>query len=449
MHEGKSILFILSVCALLVLGSTAFAGRLPDTGSPDDHICNPHSYADFGNGVIKDTVTGLMWQQATAPGISDGTYTWQQAVAYCDNLTLGGYDDWRLPTIQELSMLVDSGVSLSSPTVSPTIDATFFPDTRTDVYYWTSTAFAGNSGQAWTVDFFFGLVDYDNNKTTNSYAVRAVRGVQSTNNFIDNGDGTITDKGSGLVWEKSTGTRSYTWAKAKAYCDTLTLGGKSDWRLPTRNELQSIVDYTRYNPAINRVYFPDTASSEYWSSTKVAISDNETLIKYYWYVGFNNGEVDSISTTMQDMLSVRAVRAGQCGPQDNCTDADGDGYFVGEGCTPVDCDDTDWTIHEGCAAAPCTLKIVPAQISSMGIFFAHIIPFIISADKESGINFGTFLVSFSSDFIHCLARVKLGSRIIIGLYVVNPFRVEKGDTTVQVEIYGRTPDFRCAHFTVK
>jgi hypothetical protein len=442
MQLSRSICILLA-CALLVWGSAAFAGLVPDTGQSADPTCNPHSYIQPGTGVIKDTVTGLMWQQTTAPGMSDGTYSWQQAEDYCENLALGGYDDWRLPTIQELSTLVDSGVSLSSETVNPTINMTFFNETVPS-NYWTKTLFTGNSNQAWTVDFSTGSVDYDD-KTTNSYAVRAVRGEQTANNFIDNGDGTITDTGSRLVWEKTKGTSTYTWAQAKAYCENLTLGGNSDWRLPTRNELQSIVEYTQYNPAINKAFFPDTISTEFWSSTKVTWDYED----YNWYVGFNDGEVNIISTTNQDMLSVRAVRTVQCGPSDNCTDADGDGYFAGEGCMPADCDDSDWKSHEGCDAAPCSLMIIPAQISTMEIFFVQVIPFIISADKESFIDFGTFSVSFNSDFIHCLVRVKFGPRIIIGLCVVNPFSVEKGDTHVNVIIYGSNPDTRCAAFTVK
>jgi hypothetical protein len=136
-------------------------------------------------------------------------------------------------------------------------------------------------------------------------------------------------------------------------------------------------------------------------------------------------------------------------PADNCTDADGDGYFAGKGCTPFDCDDTDWKIHEGCEAAPCTLNIVPKQISRLGSFIVPVVPFIISAESESDINFGTYSVSFSSDAIRCLIRVRIGTRIIIGFYAVNPFKLEQGDTTAEVEMYGQSPDTRCAAFVVK
>ena len=90
--------------------------------------------------------------------------------------------------------------------------------------------------------------------------------------FIDNGDGTVSDTTTGLMWQKATAPGTYTWQQALAYCENLVLpaGGYSDWRLPDRNELQSLVDYSRYNPAINTTYFPNTVASYYWSSTTLA-----------------------------------------------------------------------------------------------------------------------------------------------------------------------------------
>ena len=143
--------FNLSWCGLLLCCWATLVISTLYTVQADTLPSASGSYADLGGGVIKDNATGLVWQQDTAPG----TYTWQQAIEYCENLILGGYDDWRLPTIKELSTLVDSGVSLSSQNYNPTIDATFFPDTRPD-FYWSLTAFAGNLVKAWTVDFFSG-----------------------------------------------------------------------------------------------------------------------------------------------------------------------------------------------------------------------------------------------------------------------------------------------------
>ena len=125
--------------------------------------------------------------------------------------------------------------------------------------------------------------------------------------FIDNGNGTITDTGTGFMWQKATAPGTYTWEQALTYCENLTLGGYSDWRLPNRNELQSIVDYSRYNPTIDTTFFPGTVASYYWSSTTGATSTGGA-----WDVGFDGGYVGGYGKTYGDY--VRAVRGGQSGP---------------------------------------------------------------------------------------------------------------------------------------
>jgi len=124
--------------------------------------------------------------------------------------------------------------------------------------------------------------------------------------YRDNGDGTVTDLNTGLMWQKGdtqndAGFRS--WQGACDYCATLNLpsGGYSDWRLPNRRELISIVFYGRYNPAINTTYFPNCHSFNYWSSSSSAHYPGRA-----WYVAFYNGKVDE---DPKDFLNyVRCVR---------------------------------------------------------------------------------------------------------------------------------------------
>ncbi len=126
----------------------------------------------------------------------------------------------------------------------------------------------------------------------------------TTPSYTDNGDGTITDNVTGLTWQKQDDATARTWANAGVYCDASTLGGYSDWRLPSRMELVSIVDYGRYSPAINATYFPGTSSSSYWSSTTTAYSTS-----YAWYVDFDYGY--SSNTNNAYSYYVRCVRGGQ------------------------------------------------------------------------------------------------------------------------------------------
>jgi len=85
--------------------------------------------------------------------------------------------------------------------------------------------------------------------------------------YIDNGDGTITDTITGLMWQKADyGDISF--ENATIYTDTLTLAGHTDWRLPTAHESFSIMNLDVTNPAMNKVYFPLSAAEYWWSSTK-------------------------------------------------------------------------------------------------------------------------------------------------------------------------------------
>jgi hypothetical protein len=124
--------------------------------------------------------------------------------------------------------------------------------------------------------------------------------------YIDNGNGTVTDSATGLIWQKcsrgqgttlgncSTGNISFnTWSSAIIYCEGLTLGGRSDWRLPNINELGSIIDYIKSsNPIIDSTAFPNTRSDGYWSSSTSAQSTGSA-----WYINFSNGYVDYNSKT--------------------------------------------------------------------------------------------------------------------------------------------------------
>lgn len=100
-------------------------------------------------------------------------------------------------------------------------------------------------------------------------------------NYTDNKNGTITDNYTGLVWKKcvqgfsgndcKTGSPSYRdWGKSRAECDNLVFAGKSDWRLPTLKELESIVDSSVYSPAINKNFFVKTPDGPYWTATSPA-----------------------------------------------------------------------------------------------------------------------------------------------------------------------------------
>lgn len=83
--------------------------------------------------------------------------------------------------------------------------------------------------------------------------------------YQDNGNQTVTDKRTGLVWIDSEEGIQRPWKEAVSYCDDLDFSGQTDWRLPTKIELESIVDYSRLFSAINQ--FMSCESSFYWTVT--------------------------------------------------------------------------------------------------------------------------------------------------------------------------------------
>lgn len=114
--------------------------------------------------VVNDTKTGLMWQDDAV----GSTMTWANAITTCENLTLGGYSDWRLPNIRELKSITDR--TRANPAISPNFTAIV-----SDIY-WSSTTHASSSSGAWIVNFLNGSGGW-NNRTGSNY-VRCVRAGQ-------------------------------------------------------------------------------------------------------------------------------------------------------------------------------------------------------------------------------------------------------------------------------
>ena len=132
---------------------------------------------------------------------------------------------------------------------------------------------------------------------------RHATGCSPEGRFVDNGDGTVTDHCTGLMWQKDTGNSGnpLNWCGALAYCENLELAGHEDWRLPNVRELQSIVDYGRVAPSIDPVF--GALPSGYWSSTSYAGTPSIAN-----YVGFHGGTVNRDAKAIAG--PVRAVRSG-------------------------------------------------------------------------------------------------------------------------------------------
>ncbi|MCW5200383.1 DUF1566 domain-containing protein [Desulfobulbus sp. F4] len=138
--------------------------------------------------------------------------------------------------------------------------------------------------------------------------------------MTDNGDGTVTDSKTGLMWKKcleeisggncenGSAAGSFTWQQALQQPGTVNASGGfasyTDWRLPNIRELRSLVEEQCYHPAINLNHFPNTPGSDVWSGSPDAADPG-----YAWYVIFDYGS--SYLNRRDDTNAVRLVRGGQ------------------------------------------------------------------------------------------------------------------------------------------
>jgi hypothetical protein len=140
-------------------------------------------------------------------------------------------------------------------------------------------------------------------------------GCSSAAFFADNGDGTVTDGCTGLMWQKDTADEDgqpaeLEWCRALSYCENLSFAGHDDWRLPNVRELQSLADYGRFDPSIDPVFgaVPDF----YWSSTTsyffIDDPDDPEARDSAWGVYFYDGDV--CPDFKGSGFYVRAVRGG-------------------------------------------------------------------------------------------------------------------------------------------
>jgi len=301
-------------------------------------------FKDNGD-TVTDKLTGLEWTKDANTG---GAMIWYQALGYVKTLNTGDHDDWRLPNVNELENLVDFVVyNLPLPT-NP------FSNVQSCCYWSSTTDIAStDTSGAWIAGIdggdggfyksYYGVRTYvwpvrggqcglagnsiiclPKTGQTTSYAAGDDGDIQAgvvwpSPRFADHGD-TITDKLTGLVWTKNAnlagGTK--TWQQAFDYVKMLNTGGHSDWRLPNRRELLSLVDYAQYNPALPKNYpFTNVQLDNYWSSTS-----SEGYTDRAWRIYMYDGGVDYLGKTSNGC--VWPVRGGQIGLFDNL-DINGNG----------------------------------------------------------------------------------------------------------------------------
>ncbi|NQT91887.1 MAG: DUF1566 domain-containing protein [Lentisphaerae bacterium] len=292
------------------------------------------SYTVSGDGLtVYDHITQLTWTQSPDTDEDgdidvDDKKTYAEAPGYVATLnaaTYGGYSDWRVPSIKELYSLMDfrgtdPNVEGTDTTgLVPFIDTNYFAfgygDTNAgerviDSQFVTTTLYVTNVMNGQPAMFGVNLADgrIKGYPTTKGHYVLCVRGNTNygINAFGDNGDGTVTDRATGLMWQQADSGSGMLWGAALAYAEGLELAGYRDWRLPNAKELQSILDYTRSpdttgSAAIDPVFSCTQISNEYpaidypwyWSSTTHVRQGGSGSSGAYVCFGRGTGYMDS------------------------------------------------------------------------------------------------------------------------------------------------------------
>jgi quinol monooxygenase YgiN len=277
-------------------------------------------FVDNGNGTVTDKLTDLIWLKDAD---FFGEVTWEQALQKAQHLAggSGGLNDgskagdWRLPNIREIQTVIDYG------TGHPILPAGHpFKNAKMSIY-WTSTTLTAAPTLAWMTTLGIGPTVFDLKINDNRmWPVRGTGRVAQTGQkvgwdahgqpvadlegtgqdgetqagvpapnprFVDNQDGTVTDRLTGLVWLKNAdafGLR--TWDQALAACNSLSMfdhglgdgSAPGDWRLPNIKEIESLVDYGNVGPSIPAGHpFANVRPSSYWTSTSVANAPTQAM----------------------------------------------------------------------------------------------------------------------------------------------------------------------------
>ena len=273
-----------------------------------------YSFTAVTGGCVLDNITGLMWEVKTTDG---GLRDWNKTYTNFDSTTnaqigfgsnptiptqsdidaatnsvgfmnavnaqnLCGYNDWRIPTADELQSIVDYSVS-TYPISHPTIDETWFPNTHSwvspGIVFWTSTPEFSYLTGAYSISFNYGNVG-GGNRSNPAFVrlVRAGRPLNSPRYTVSTDGQQVTDNQSNLIWKRCaegmvfsgaicTGTATqFTHEAALQQADAQAGIAGIAWRLANVNELASLYDKTLNIPGIDSTVFPGPTGN-FWAST--------------------------------------------------------------------------------------------------------------------------------------------------------------------------------------
>ncbi len=242
--------------------------------------CVPRSYTISGidpEEIVTDNNTGLQWQRT----LSENTFTWQEAIDYCEGLNYDGQDDWRLPTFYELVFMPNYGMA------SPSFEKDIF-NKLSSLYYWSSSDDSKDNTNAWSVHFVYGAF-----KVKEKTVKQSVICVGGDDNFkvsfeADALNGVIIDNSTNLEYFHF-GSIKKNWTEALNFCNIMEFKGFRDWRLPNINEVKMLIPI--FENSLNgesSIILPE----EYWSSTSHHSTGSSS-----WGFDFYSGDAIAVNKT--------------------------------------------------------------------------------------------------------------------------------------------------------
>src|SRR5690606_34797912 len=217
---------------------------------------HPASYDTSQPDVVVDNVTGLMWQREPSE-----SQPYEDAASYCGDLATGGFCDWRLPTRIELVSLVD--FTRENPAIDPVF---LMPESGALL---SSSESSTSESQRRVVILVDGSIG--GRSDGSALCVRTHQANPAPEpRYVFEGQGaqeTVTDMGTGLVWQRRLGETRHSFADAPTYCAAVDLPGEG-WRAPSMKELQTIVDETQLDEPVlvDAQVFPGVPAlqSDFW-----------------------------------------------------------------------------------------------------------------------------------------------------------------------------------------
>ncbi len=306
----KSLTFVL----MFVMASALLVGI--SFGTDDERF-------EFSDLTVKDKKTGLMWTRNA--NIAGKYLTWKEALKFIENLNkqkYAGYSDWKLPTKEKSETLISYAISQGYERhIHEAFNEIGFINIQS-FKYWSSTEYLGIPGGRWGIDMkvnYMVLIFKEDNLAVWPMRDDSMVSGEDKGAIIERfefSDLTVKDKKTGLIWLKNVviGNRYMTWLDAFKFIEQLNKekhAGYSDWRLPTKVEFQSLIDFARsqeyaagFNELLNKIGFGNVEGYNYWSS--MAVIDDTTDA---WSVNMYNGKKSA--NHKSSSFYVWPVRAGK------------------------------------------------------------------------------------------------------------------------------------------